>query len=461
MLPSQLRVNAISPVEAFRGRKIDAKRDLRVTFGEYAQVVSPPPITGHNSMQPRSEGAIALLPLGNTTGSVKFFALASKSYVTRHLWRTVPMPEHEVALMNKIASVPTNIDARETQPVGDRVTVGGRAIESAPTRNVEPALSNDVGILPSHEREEDEIAPNVESGERQERDDSQNPNLNLEMQRMGGESSAWNTRHGGDVMSQREEAGARGPPESEPRTVTEVHGYSLRPSRSKGCPPPLVGVSCSDTLNHELVLHVSVAEALKQHGDAAKRVIQEELTQMVALQVWDYPSAKNFSGHKVLPSFIFLKEKHTPTGAFDRLKARLVAGGHRQNRDLYDSDAISAPTASLTSAMIVIALAAAEKRKVAVVDITGAFLNAQIERDVFVRLAPLVSAQFVSVDPRAAVHSASDGSLVVKLKKALYGCLERAKLWFRHNFSACRWMCCTSFPTVLLSQAALLLDQDQ
>ena len=46
----------------------------------------------------------------------------------------------------------------------------------------------------------------------------------------------------------------------------------------------------------------------------------------------------------IIRSQMFLKEKYLPTGAFEKLKARLVAGGNQQDKDLYDD--ISSPTVS-------------------------------------------------------------------------------------------------------------------
>jgi hypothetical protein len=35
---------------------------------------------------------------------------------------------------------------------------------------------------------------------------------------------------------------------------------------------------------------------------------------------------------------MFLKEKYLASGEFDKLKARLVAGGNQQDKDMYDCD---------------------------------------------------------------------------------------------------------------------------
>ncbi len=73
--PSSTTVGAASPREQFVGRKINAKKDLRVSFGDYVQATTP---TTDNSMKLRTDGCIVLLPTGNLQGSVKMWSLATK-----------------------------------------------------------------------------------------------------------------------------------------------------------------------------------------------------------------------------------------------------------------------------------------------------------------------------------------------------------------------------------------------
>lgn len=70
MIPSHTRTNRVSPREGFTGRKVDFKRDLRIGFGDYAQVYNP--YVQKNSTEARTIGAIALCPTGNLQGSVVF-----------------------------------------------------------------------------------------------------------------------------------------------------------------------------------------------------------------------------------------------------------------------------------------------------------------------------------------------------------------------------------------------------
>lgn len=64
--------------------------------------------------------------------------------------------------------------------------------------------------------------------------------------------------------------------------------------------------------------------------------------------------------HRIIRSQMFLKEKYLPTGVFEKLKARLVAGGNQQDKELYDD--LSSPTVSTSAVMTVFSIAAYEKR---------------------------------------------------------------------------------------------------
>jgi hypothetical protein len=129
--------------------------------------------------------------------------------------------------------------------------------------------------------------------------------------------------------------------------------------------------------------NVSVKQALKTRGDDADKVIIKELTQMDVLKVWEAVRAQDMSAAEragVIRSSMFLKRKTHPDGSFDKYKARLVAGGDMQDKKLYED--LSSPTVSTSSVFTVAAIAAHEKRHVAVVDIGSAFLNATMQKSV-------------------------------------------------------------------------------
>ena len=132
----------------------------------------------------------------------------------------------------------------------------------------------------------------------------------------------------------------------------------------------------------------------------------------------------------IIRSSMFLKKKNFPNGKFEKYKARLVAGGDQQNKNLYDD--LSSPTVSTSSVFTMSAVTAHENRHAAVVDIGGAFLNADMTTgvNVYMRLDKTMSDILSSLDRTYGSYADSKGRVVVLLKKALYGCVESAALWY-------------------------------
>jgi hypothetical protein len=124
-------------------------------------------------------------------------------------------------------------------------------------------------------------------------------------------------------------------------------------------------------------LAMSLRAALHERGEEARPVIMDELQQMVDKRVWSYVDVRSLStaeSRAIIRSSMFLKDKYLSSGAFQKFKARLVAGGNQQDKTLYNN--LSSPTASTTSVLTVAAIAAAANRWVLVIDIGGAYLNA-------------------------------------------------------------------------------------
>ena len=123
--------------------------------------------------------------------------------------------------------------------------------------------------------------------------------------------------------------------------------------------------------------------ALEIHDKDAKTALIKEFTQLIRLRVLKFHKAKNIPKailKKRIPSKTFIKVKYKPNNDFDKIKARFVGGGHRQDRSLYTENETSSPTISLVGLFIVAVIAAKEKRHVYTVDIGGAYLRAKIKK---------------------------------------------------------------------------------
>jgi hypothetical protein len=184
----------------------------------------------------------------------------------------------------------------------------------------------------------------------------------------------------------------------------------------------------------EVGLHITASKALDKFKRKALVEMYREIRQMDNKKVWHPRAVESLTRKqlkKIIRSSLFLKEKYMSTGVFEKLKARLVAGGHMQDKSLYDD--VSSPTVSTAATFLVAAVAAQERRDVATLDIRGAYLNASMkEHEVLMRLDAKLAMILTKIRPDYLPFLDKDGTLVVQLDKALYGCVESAKLWYDH-----------------------------
>ena len=115
--------------------------------------------------------------------------------------------------------------------------------------------------------------------------------------------------------------------------------------------------------------------------DLAVEAIKAEIQQMVTKGVFEpidmskIPKGQEFS--KIYSS-MFLRERLNAYGSLKKLKARLVAGGHMQDRNLYEESSISSPTVSVPAVLMVSALGADQGATVHTIDFPGAYLNSDL-----------------------------------------------------------------------------------
>ena len=186
--------------------------------------------------------------------------------------------------------------------------------------------------------------------------------------------------------------------------------------------------------NYYTVLHMSVQEATRRYETLADIAATNEIFEIFNRGVFQYRQKKRIRSdekRRFIRSFLFYKEKFNRNRTRMRLKARLVAGGHQQDREIYTDN--RAPTVSIESILTIIAIAAAENRFVSAIDIGNAFLEADMTGpDVLMVLDKFTTGILTKIDPSAVQYIDEKGEILVKLNKALYGCLQSAKAWFDH-----------------------------
>ena len=125
------------------------------------------------------------------------------------------------------------------------------------------------------------------------------------------------------------------------------------------------------------VLAMTRTQAYKKFATEAEKAAIKELSQIYdrgTLHIIDKKMMNLSQMRKLIRSAMIFDGKYDVNGNFERLKARLVARGNEMNESLYEDR--SSPTISTIHVMIILALAAKERRHIRVVDIGNAFLEA-------------------------------------------------------------------------------------
>jgi hypothetical protein len=130
-----------------------------------------------------------------------------------------------------------------------------------------------------------------------------------------------------------------------------------------------------------------------------------------------------------LKYLMFLKQKRC-----GRIKGQGCANGRKQ-RIYKTKEETSAPTVSVESLFLSCVIDAKEQRKVVTCDIPGAFMQADINEVLHVRLKGPLAQLLTKVDPKLYTKflSKENGKdvMYVRLAKALYGTLQVAMLFWK------------------------------
>jgi hypothetical protein len=187
-------------------------------------------------------------------------------------------------------------------------------------------------------------------------------------------------------------------------------------------------------------MNASLKDSLEgPYAVQSKRAIYEEIGNMISYHVGtytDYMDIPPAQRRYILRSFMFLKIKTKPDGAFDKVKARLVADGKHQHQALYDL--IASAMVSLKGVFMLFNIASYYKAILASVDITGAFLNAGFTANdptVRITIDKISTKIWSEVDPTCVPFITPKGELILTLDKFLYG-LKQSPLKFQQHLTA-------------------------
>jgi hypothetical protein len=168
----------------------------------------------------------------------------------------------------------------------------------------------------------------------------------------------------------------------------------------------------------ELGALLALVEEPSTYKEAAENVewvaaMDSEIQSICKNGTWEL--AELPSGHKPIGLKWVYKLKRNSEGEIVKHKARLVAKGYVQKQGV-DFEEVFAPVARLDTIRLILALAANRGWQIHHLDVKSAFLNGELEEEVYV------------CQPEGYVQKGKE-KMVLKLSKALYGLRQAPRAW--------------------------------
>ena len=450
---------------------------IPLEFGSYVQLLDQ----SINTIRSRTIGAIALNPTGDDTRTYRFMSLKTGQVLTKGpgSWTEVPITDVAITHVEALAK-------QEGQPL---IQDSNLLVEWQPNQPFDEDDEYDEDYEPSVGDDENDLeleADDVTEGGNGESDLIQDfpvpdlsaaepvpgplPQLPVEDEAQHGTEDETSIGEVGAEAGITEEEGAvhveeegAGQVEQEGRG-TDMDGgnndpensgetaqggqYNLWPNRNRSYSHLFDSQVYNVTNTHVphrtentmnpvqqifgfVFTQMSARAGIKKHGQVARDALTAEFAQLdykgayEPIQAIDLTKTQQNNALRIIN---LIKEKRNGC-----LKGRSVADG-RPCHMLYTKDETSSPTTTPESVFLTTLIDAVEERHVVVADVAGAYLNADMDDFVLIRLSGADVNMMCNANPDDArfvtmVHGQK--TLFLQLKKALNGCVKSTLLWYR------------------------------
>ncbi|GLI66230.1 hypothetical protein VaNZ11_009969 [Volvox africanus] len=149
------------------------------------------------------------------------------------------------------------------------------------------------------------------------------------------------------------------------------------------------------------------------YAEEWRSAMDEEISAQLTNGTWEL--AKPPPGARILPCRWVYKVKRAEDGEIERYKARLVAKGYEQRAGI-DYGELFAPTSRFASLRMLLAVAAAKAMPIHQLDVSTAFLNGELEEELWMQQPP----GYESADPEQAC----------RLLRSIYGLKQAPRCWY-------------------------------
>jgi Reverse transcriptase (RNA-dependent DNA polymerase) len=448
------RTDKMSPFQAMEGRNIDLKRDVGPPFGSYCEVAAR---SMTNGIDARTRTCIYLDSRLNGTGTHTFLTLDTQQVISANHYVVLPITDLVIQTINGWAA--KNKNQTSTEPT---FTFHERDItHDAPDDEFEPmTAAAPLESAAAPPPPPPTFRPILDAVPLQ--DTSPRPMDPSEIGGVREETIAPEyIEPTPDKISSPQELPFDEPePTPETQDPEPANVRTHRPKvpiepreKSTRIRKPTVRFNLGATTEPRATLGearrpqtalMSVARGLKLFKTETQKAIELEVASLLAKTTFikvNADIAPHNKRKRTLRSIMNVVEKYLPTldpdgnRALDKVKARLCVDGRGQDRTEYRQEEIESPTANIASIFTIAQIAAAEGRFVMVGDVGSAYLNAimprgSLDKTLYMLIEPEVAKEIIRQDASFLPFQRRNGGLIVILNKALYGCIESAKLWY-------------------------------
>ena len=480
----------MSPHSIVTGRPRMDYNKIPLEFGSYVQLLD----RSVNTIRSRTIGAIALNPTGDDTGTYRFMSLKTGQVLVKGpgSWTEVPITDIAIARVEALAKQEGQpliqdsnllIEWRPNQPFDeddeydedyqptssddeDDIELEVDDISEASDNEDDSAREHPAPDLPIDESATGPVprtptgdaAPHSHVCEADVEGGSMEPVIVEETEVNPTEEEGAEEEGAGGVEEEGADHAGHGEVDSvvdASDSVSKLDGeiaqggrYNLRPNRAREYSHIFdpgtyqttnthipynaeCGMTPAQQMFGFVFTQMSARAGIKKHGQAARDALTAEFAQLDYKGAYEPVQAANLTKtqqNSALRIINLIKEKRN-----GRLKGRSVADG-RPQRLLYTKDETSSPTTTPESVFLTTLVDAVEERHVVVADVTGAYLNADMDDFVLIRLTGDDVDMMCNANPtyeQFVTMKHGHKTLFLQLKKALYGCVKSALLWYR------------------------------
>jgi hypothetical protein len=456
--------DTLSPRALVTGLELDYNVHCQLEFGTYVQVHEE----HDNTMQTRTTGAIALRPTGNAQGGHYFYSLATGRRLNRNHWTELPMPKEVIDRVHTFArrsnanrnllfawrdGTPIEDDANDSddddyEPEDEEYDTDSEDDSDDSSQDEddddhdgddEPIDALDLpiaGVLEAN-RNANEVA--VAENENENENEAANDDEIADNEDEDIEPAAVSDDEEDDDQIQSEEQRVRFTGVDETDNIDEQmdekygareHEHGMRPRRPRKYSH--FSHAQHETIETVVMTQHSIKKGLKIFGEAGADAVVDEMQQLhdrgvIKPKVAAMLTRKEKSD--ALQYLMFLKQKRC-----GKIKGRGCADGRKQ-RIYKTKEDTSAPTVATESLMLSCVIDAKERRTVVTADIPGAFMQADMDEVIHMKLEGPLAKLLIRVNPQLyskyTVMEKGRTVLYVQLLKALYGTLQAALLFWQ------------------------------